>query len=88
MKLFQTTTLLTYSRTHLYKYDTFAVGDGEILPTTWDEMTPDEKYDHLNNGGYWVEGWWDAGIDSPLIDDTERGNHTEECVYITSEGFL
>ena len=88
MKLFQTTTLLTYNRISLYKYDTFIMNNDEVLPDNWYAMTLDEKYDYLNNNGYWKEGWFDDEIDSPLIDDDERGLHTEECVSITSEGFL
>lgn len=88
MKLFQTTTLLTYKRISLYKYDTFAMDNDEALPDNWETMTLDEKYDYLNDNGYWQEGWTDDGIDSPLIDENERGLHTEECVFITSEGFL
>jgi hypothetical protein len=44
-----------FSLTH-WKYDHFWVDDDSTLPANWSELSNDDKYDFLNNNGYWDSG--------------------------------
>jgi hypothetical protein len=62
------------------KYDSFFVKDESVLPYNWSALSGNDKYDLLNEKGLWFEGWFDDSIE--LIDEEEKGNHTEVVVHV------
>jgi Fe-S cluster assembly scaffold protein SufB len=67
------------------KYDRFM--PSEPLPAEWGTMTPNDKYDWLNERGYWVSGetedmvWEDCPTEEPSTVDSlgETQEHTILC---------
>jgi hypothetical protein len=70
-----TYTQITYGNHVGLKTDEFHI---ERLPALFFEMTADERYDYLNDGGFWVEGTDDSPFD-------KDGSQTETVIEITIE---
>jgi hypothetical protein len=66
------------------KIDEFKIDEG-LLPANWSELTNDEKYDFLNEGGYWQSGFSDISDEQSAIIETMpecHGMHDEVCVSV------
>lgn len=66
------------------KIDEFKI-DEDLLPANWSELTNDEKYDFLNEGGYWQSGFSDISDEQSAIIETMpecHGMHDEVCVSV------
>lgn len=70
-----TYTQITYGNHVGIKTDEFHI---EHLPALFFEMTSDERYDYLNDGGYWVEGTDESAFD-------KDGSQTETVIEMAIE---
>jgi hypothetical protein len=70
-----TYTQITYGNHVGIKTDEFHI---ERLPALFFEMTSEERYDYLNDGGFWVEGTDDSPFD-------KDGSQTETVIEIAIE---
>ena len=68
------------------KWDYFYMENESLLPSTWLDMTMDEKYDFLNNGGYWTKGHWEISPEQDeFIEENDLGGSQKEVVVSISE---
>ncbi len=65
-----------------HKHDFFAINSLEVKDYFW-EMTIEEKYQYLNDGGFWVSGWQDITPEMEPIIDRHSDNRTETAEKIT-----
>ena len=66
------------------KIDEFKI-DEDLLPANWSELSNDDKYDFLNEGGYWQSGFSDITDEQSVIIETMpecHGMHDEVCVSV------
>ena len=69
------------------KWDYFSVPDKSVLPENWENLTWNDKYDFLNDNGYWTKGFFEITDDQDMFIDGNAlaGMHDEVVVEFTEE---
>jgi len=93
MRYYTTVTKIVYStefekRSDIWlaymKIDKFQIKE-ELIPSNWSELSNDDKYDFLNEGGHWESGFTDISEEQSIIIEEMpdcHGMHDEVCVSV------
>jgi hypothetical protein len=68
------------------KWDYFYMEDETLIPPLWRKLSMDEKYDFLNESGYWVKGWTEITPEQDeFIEKTQIAGLQDEVVVTFSQ---
>ena len=83
----KTTTELRYPTMEEFprKYDNFYIPNAGLLPTNWDDMSGDAKYDWANEGGHWMSGVWEITENQEKFIESKQLEGTQDEVVIDYE---
>lgn len=82
---FATYTALSRGNVAGSKEDLFHVPAGSTLPEGFDEMHPDDKYNALNEGGFWSKGWFN--VPEKEWDEAEQAGHETNELAVRAEEY-
>ena len=69
------------------KWDYFSI-PVEKLPEHWHSLSMDEKYDFLNDNGYWLKGWQDIDEEMDAWIDDHDDYHGAQDEIVVEVDFL
>jgi hypothetical protein len=68
------------------KWDYFLIEDETLIPPTWSKLSMSEKYDFLNEAGYWTKGWTEITPEQEeLIEKMQIAGAQDEVVVVLNQ---